>query len=73
MSTRRRDRVSEKEPARSDGERTRADPEETNQRTPPGGSLHYCSHYNPILIQHLRQYLHRYAFMQGATKFVVIL
>ncbi|KRZ01371.1 hypothetical protein T11_492 [Trichinella zimbabwensis] len=41
MSTRRRDRVSEKEPARSDGERTGADPEETNQPTPPGGSLHW--------------------------------
>ncbi|KRZ01374.1 hypothetical protein T11_17469 [Trichinella zimbabwensis] len=44
MSTRRRDRVSEKEPARSDGERTGADPEETNQPTPPGGSLHHQRH-----------------------------
>ncbi|KRZ65867.1 hypothetical protein T10_11858 [Trichinella papuae] len=39
MSTRRRDCVSEKEPARSDGERTGADTEETNQPTPSGGSL----------------------------------
>ncbi|KRZ13010.1 Retrovirus-related Pol polyprotein from transposon [Trichinella zimbabwensis] len=41
MSTRRRDRMSKKEPAQSDGERTGADPEETNQPTPPGGSLQY--------------------------------
>ncbi|KRY99105.1 hypothetical protein T11_87 [Trichinella zimbabwensis] len=27
-----------------------------------------CGHYNPILIQHLRQYLHRYAFMRRATR-----
>ncbi|KRZ68914.1 hypothetical protein T10_1065 [Trichinella papuae] len=41
MSTRRRDRMSKKEPAQSDGERTGADPEEMNQPTPPGGSLQY--------------------------------
>ncbi|KRY29055.1 hypothetical protein T01_2004, partial [Trichinella spiralis] len=40
MSTRRRDRASEEEPAQSDGGRTGADPEKTNQPTPLGGSLH---------------------------------
>ncbi|KRZ13334.1 hypothetical protein T11_13318 [Trichinella zimbabwensis] len=45
MSTRRRDRVNEKEPARSDGERTGTDPEETNQPTPSGGSLHIGHDY----------------------------
>ncbi|KRY97327.1 hypothetical protein T11_3132 [Trichinella zimbabwensis] len=32
-----------------------------------------CSHYNPIMIQGLRQYLDKYVFMQRATRFVVIL
>ncbi|KRZ88972.1 hypothetical protein T08_3436 [Trichinella sp. T8] len=41
MSNRRRDRVSEEEPAKSDSGRTGADPEETNQTTPPGGSLQW--------------------------------
>ncbi|KRX13758.1 hypothetical protein T07_1116 [Trichinella nelsoni] len=40
MSTGRRDRASEEEPAQSDGGRTGADPEKTNQPTPLGGSLH---------------------------------
>ncbi|KRY96890.1 hypothetical protein T11_14517, partial [Trichinella zimbabwensis] len=26
-----------------------------------------CSHYNRIMIKRLRQYFHRYAFMQRAT------
>ncbi|KRY40747.1 hypothetical protein T01_10250 [Trichinella spiralis] len=46
MATRRRDRASEDEPAKSDNGRTGADPEEANQTTPPSGSLqryHYCS------------------------------
>ncbi|XP_003367132.1 conserved hypothetical protein, partial [Trichinella spiralis] len=46
MDTRRRDRASEDEPAKSDNGRTGADPEEANQTTPPSGSLqryHYCS------------------------------
>ncbi|KRX58867.1 hypothetical protein T09_14532 [Trichinella sp. T9] len=41
MSNRRRDRVSEEEPAKSDSGRTGADPEDTNQTTPPGGSLQW--------------------------------
>ncbi|KRX24229.1 hypothetical protein T07_12948 [Trichinella nelsoni] len=40
MSTRRRDRASEEEPAQSDGGRTGAEPEKTNQPTPLGWSLH---------------------------------
>ncbi|KRY99431.1 hypothetical protein T11_15947 [Trichinella zimbabwensis] len=27
-----------------------------------------CSHYNRIMIKRLRQYFHRYAFMQPATR-----
>ncbi|KRY07487.1 hypothetical protein T12_5165, partial [Trichinella patagoniensis] len=40
MTTRRRDRASEDEPAKSDNGRTGADPEEANQTTLPSGSLH---------------------------------
>ncbi|KRY44565.1 hypothetical protein T03_13350 [Trichinella britovi] len=40
MTTRRRDRASEDEPAKSDNGRTGADPEEANQTTPPSGSVH---------------------------------
>ncbi|KAL1230592.1 Presenilin-1 [Trichinella pseudospiralis] len=36
MSTRRRDHESEEEQAQNDRRRTGADPEETNQPTPPG-------------------------------------
>ncbi|KRY15230.1 hypothetical protein T12_4071 [Trichinella patagoniensis] len=39
QGTRRRDRVSEDEPAKSNNGRTGADPEEANQTTPPSGSL----------------------------------
>ncbi|KRY35885.1 hypothetical protein T03_7450 [Trichinella britovi] len=39
MTTRRGDRVSEEEPAKSDDGRTGADPEEAIQMTPPSGSL----------------------------------
>ncbi|KRZ48598.1 hypothetical protein T02_4477 [Trichinella nativa] len=43
MATRRRDRASEDEPAKSDNGRTGADPEEANQTTPPSGSLHHLN------------------------------
>ncbi|KRY05651.1 hypothetical protein T03_12085, partial [Trichinella britovi] len=39
MTTRRGDRVSEEEPAKSDDGRTGADPKEAIQMTPPSGSL----------------------------------
>ncbi|KRZ75497.1 hypothetical protein T10_7732 [Trichinella papuae] len=41
MATRRRDRASEDEPAKSNNGRTGADPEEANQTTPPSGSLQW--------------------------------
>ncbi|KRX72314.1 hypothetical protein T06_13859 [Trichinella sp. T6] len=43
MATRRRDRGSEDEPAKSDSGRTGADPEEANKTTPPRGSLHMAN------------------------------
>ncbi|KRX51980.1 hypothetical protein T09_385 [Trichinella sp. T9] len=43
MGTRRRDRASEDEPAKSDNGRTGVDPEEANQTTPPSGSLHHLN------------------------------
>ncbi|KRX54571.1 hypothetical protein T09_12742 [Trichinella sp. T9] len=49
MSNRRRDRASEEEPAKSD-ERTGADPEETNQPSPPGGSLQWGSVREPVQV-----------------------
>ncbi|KRZ13968.1 hypothetical protein T11_2574, partial [Trichinella zimbabwensis] len=48
-STRRRDRASEKEPVHSDVGRIGADPEETNQPTPPGGSLQWHTDYSSSL------------------------
>ncbi|KRX36012.1 hypothetical protein T05_4226 [Trichinella murrelli] len=43
MATRRRDRASEDEPAKSDNGRTGADSEGANQTTPPSGSLHHLN------------------------------
>ncbi|XP_003381911.1 conserved hypothetical protein [Trichinella spiralis] len=40
MATRRRERASEDEPAKSNNGRTGADPGEAKQTTPPNGSLH---------------------------------
>ncbi|KRZ74695.1 2-acylglycerol O-acyltransferase 2-A [Trichinella papuae] len=50
MSTRRRDSASEMEPAQSDVGRIGADPEETNQPTPPGVLLHHSTFAVQVII-----------------------
>ncbi|KRY27607.1 hypothetical protein T01_785 [Trichinella spiralis] len=48
METRKRDRASEDEPAKSNNGRTGADPEEAKQTTPPSGSLQWGPVREPV-------------------------
>ncbi|KRY44566.1 hypothetical protein T03_418, partial [Trichinella britovi] len=66
-ATRRRDRASEDEPAKSDNGRTGADPEEANQTTPPSGSVHRKQKKRAEFCK-LRQELYRKPYLIASVR-----